>query len=101
MWVYIAPCEKKNCVLSVTIVPSDSYCAERSYFTSYDVILALMISYCAICISCGMVPSTIWSIFSELIVFCWLISQGFRWEKQQEIWEKRKILAILYVVNMW
>ena len=58
MWVYIASCGKNIASYKLTL-SFDSYSAIWSYFTSNDVILALMIFCYIICISCHTFPSTL------------------------------------------
>ena len=43
-----------------------------------QLIFYAIILHHAICISYHTVPSTIWPIFSEFLIFCQLISPGFR-----------------------
>ena len=46
--------------------------------------------------NCCMVPSTIWLIFSEFLIFCRLIAES----KYNKMWQTWKILVILYDGNV-
>ena len=51
-------------------------------------------------ISYRTVPSTIWPIFSEFLIFCRLTSRAFRRVKQKQNMRNEEILAILCEINV-
>ena len=84
---------QKNIYIGKLWPVCNNYFVERLWTVAskevfWKIILRITISYCT-------VASTLWQIFFEYLIFCYLFWNSSR------IWELRKILIILYEVKVW